>query len=46
MLRSEGDVFLCDTSLEDVKKALGVNVTTVEQDGADFVSALLGIKEE
>lgn len=46
MLRSEGDVFLCDTSLEDVKKELGVKVTTVEQDGASFVEALLGIREE
>ena len=46
MLRSEGDLFLCGTSLEDVEKALGVKVTPVEQDGASFVMALLGIKEE
>lgn len=45
MLRDEGDLFLCQTSLEKVEKELGVKVTPVEQDGASFVECLLGIKE-
>ena len=45
MLRSEGDLFLCQTSLRDLEKELGVVVTPVEQDGASFVEGLLGIKE-
>ena len=45
MLRSEGDLFLCNSSLDDVKNSLGVEVTPVAQDGASFVEALLGIKE-
>lgn len=45
MLRSEGDLFLCGSSLEEVKKALNTEVVTVEQDGAAFVEALLGLKE-
>ncbi|MBQ8146638.1 MAG: DUF512 domain-containing protein [Clostridia bacterium] len=45
MLRSEGDLFLCNSSLEDVEKGLGVKVTPVMQDGASFVMAVLGIKE-
>ena len=43
MLRSEGDLFLCDSSIEDVENSLGVKVTPVAQDGASFVEALLGI---
>ncbi len=45
MLRNEGDLFLCNSSLEDVEKSLGVKVTPVMQDGASFVMAVLGIKE-
>lgn len=45
MLRSEGDLFLCGTSVEELQKELKVKVITVEQDGASFVSSLLGIKE-
>ena len=43
MLRSEGDLFLCGSSLADVENGLGVKVTPVMQDGAGFVEALLGI---
>lgn len=43
MLRSEGDLFLCNTSLENVENSLGVKLRTVEQDGASFVEALLGM---
>ena len=46
MLRDEGDLFLCQTSLKDLKEKLGVEVTPIEQDGASFVMGLLGIKEE
>ena len=45
MLRSEGDLFLCNSSLEDVENSLGVKITPVMQDGASFVMAVLGIKE-
>ena len=45
MLRSEGDLFLCGTSLKDLEGLLGVKVTPIEQDGADLVEGLLGIKE-
>ncbi len=43
MLRADGDLFLCGTSLENLKKKLNVEITTVEQDGGAFVSAVLGI---
>lgn len=43
MLRQEGDLFLCQTSLDDVEKALNVKVTPVLQDGASLVVCLLGI---
>ncbi len=46
MLRSEGDLFLCGNSLKDMEGSLGVKVTPVAQDGACFVMAVLGIKEE
>ncbi len=45
MLRSEGDLFLCGTSLEELANKLGVYVTPVSQDGACFVEAVLGIEE-
>lgn len=42
MLRREGDMFLDDTTPEDVQKALGVTVTVNDGDGADFLRVLLG----
>ena len=45
MLRAEGDLFLCGTSLDEVSKQLRVPVVPVEQNGADFIASLLGIKE-
>ncbi len=45
MLRGEGDLFLCNSSLADVENELGVRITPVMQDGAGFVEALLGIGE-
>lgn len=43
MLRSEGDLFLCSTSIKEVENALGVKITPIEQDGASFVEGLLGL---
>ena len=43
MLRSEGDLFLCGTSLNDLEKELGVRVTPIEQDGASLVEGMLGL---
>lgn len=45
MLRAEGDLFLCGTSLEELERELNVKVIPDEQDGASFVASLLGIKE-
>ena len=45
MLRSEGDLFLCQTSLAELEKSLGVPITPVSQDGASLVECLLKIKE-
>lgn len=42
MLRHEQDRFLDDATVEEVETALGVKIRLVENDGADFVSALLG----
>ena len=42
MLRSEGDLFLCGTSLADAEKELGVKITPIDQNGADFVEGMLG----
>ena len=46
MLRSEGDLFLCGKSLEELKDELKVEITPIECDGASFVLGVLGIKEE
>jgi hypothetical protein len=43
MLRSEGDLFLCGTSLLELEDKLGVKITPIEQDGASFVEGLLGL---
>lgn len=45
MLRHEQDRFLDDQTLEDVQQALGVPVRTVDNDGAQFLLALLGVEE-
>ena len=43
-LRSEGDLFLDGKSPEDLSVSLGVPVRAVKNDGADFLSALIGIE--
>lgn len=46
MLRSEGDLFLCGMSIEKLKESLSIDITPTDCDGASFVMAVLGIKEE
>lgn len=46
MLRAEGDLFLCGTSLDELKQTLKVDVWPVNCDGASFAMAVLGIEEE
>lgn len=45
MLRAEGDLFLCGTSLEELEKELKTGVTVTECDGASFVLSVLGLEE-
>ena len=42
-LRAEGDLFLCGMSKEALSTALNTPVVAVENDGAAFLDALLGI---
>ncbi len=46
MLRHEQDRFLDDQTIEDVQRALGVSVRTVDNDGTQFLLALLGAYDE
>lgn len=45
MLRHENDKFLDDITVEELEKKLGVKVKPVNNNGYDFVDALLCIKE-
>lgn len=45
MLRHEQDKFLDDWTIADVQHALGVPVRTVDNDGMQFLLALLGVEE-
>ncbi|NLJ31008.1 MAG: DUF512 domain-containing protein [Clostridiales bacterium] len=45
MLRREGDIFLDDVSLEDLRRAFGVKVTVVPNDGYAFLQAIIGSDE-
>jgi len=42
-LRADGDLFLCGMSKETLSEELGVPVVAVENDGAAFLHALLGV---
>ena len=42
MLRSEGDLFLCGMTPQELSEKLGVPVRFVSNDGADFLDAILG----
>ncbi len=44
MLRSEGDLFLDDVSLQEVCEKLSVPVCTTENDGYDLLNKILGIE--
>lgn len=45
MLRQNTDVFLDDVTVPELEKALGVRVRVTENDGYDFLDALLGVGE-
>lgn len=42
MLRSEGDLFLCGMTPQELSDKLGVPIRFVSNDGADFLDAVLG----
>lgn len=42
-LRAGEDVFLCDTTLEELSTALGVSVRLSDGDGFEFIDAVFGI---
>ncbi|MCQ2770233.1 MAG: DUF512 domain-containing protein [Clostridia bacterium] len=42
MLRSERDLFLCGTSIDELSKELGVDICITETDGYDFLDKILG----
>ncbi len=42
MFRSEGDIMLDDTSVDDIESALGVTVEQVQNDGYSLLCAMLG----
>ncbi len=42
MLKDGGNLFLDDLTVEDVEKALNVNIDTVSADGADLVNKIIG----
>lgn len=46
MLRSEGDLFLCGMSIDELQERLNTKVRVTDCDGASFVMAVLGIEEE
>lgn len=46
MLRHEGDLFLDGVSLTEAEEALGVPITVVDANGADFLHGMLGVNEE
>ena len=43
-LRSEGDLFLCGMSPEELSKKLGVPICFAENDGGEFLLKLLGLE--
>ena len=45
MLRAEGDLFLCGTSVNELEEKLKVKIRIAETTGADFAEAILGLKE-
>ena len=45
-LRSDGDLFLCGMSKEELSESLRVKIYAADADGFDFVEALVGTGEE
>ncbi len=43
MIRRDSDVFLDDVTIGEVEEALGVKIRLVQNDGYDFLDAILGI---
>lgn len=43
MLRHEGDLFLDNMSIDELSDRLGVKITTVSNDGFEFVDKVLGL---
>ncbi len=46
MLRDGGDMFLDSITLEELSKDLNIKITPVDNDGYDFVSKVLGMKDD
>ena len=44
VLRSEGDLFLCGMSIDELSEKLNVKIRLSGNDGAGFISAMLGIQ--
>lgn len=44
VLRSEGDLFLCGMSIDELREKLDVKIRLSGNDGAGFISAMLGIE--
>ena len=44
VLRSEGDLFLCGMTLDELSQKLNINIKLSGNDGAGFISAMLGIE--
>lgn len=44
VLRAEGDLFLCGMSLSELSEKLNIRIRLSSNDGAGFVSAMLGIE--
>ena len=44
VLRSEGDLFLCGMSIQELSEKLNVKIRLSGNDGAGFISAMLGIE--
>lgn len=44
MLRDEGDMFLDSITVDELSERLGVPITAVDNDGWEFIDAVLGIK--
>ena len=44
VLRSEGDLFLCGMSIDELREKLNVKIRLSGNDGAGFVSSMLGIE--